>query len=149
MGNQMPASRRSKHDDGTSWLYIAAIILVLIIIASFFLYVELGSPPMGAVPQALGQLASARSGFGFKANTTMLMANNSSQCYLQLVSQCNNNEPSQFVCINQDYRAQAAAELKSLYENSTRACPEFMLSGHISCAVVDGYCTVTRSASGV
>lgn len=79
---------------------------------------------------------------GFHITPQMIASNSSSQCALQLTTFCDNNEPSQFVCVNTAYSSNVSAQYQKIYSGKGQACPQFLLAGRLSCAVSGGYCTV-------
>jgi len=79
---------------------------------------------------------------GFSLNQSMFRANSSSQCSRQLISGCDNNVPSQFICVNNSFIDTVSGQRSSIYSNNSRACPDFIETGTLSCAVQAGYCVV-------
>ena len=85
---------------------------------------------------------------GFTVNLTTFREVNASQCQLEPISYCNNNEPGQFVCINSKFASGFEAQRNMTFANKPRACPLFILAGNISCAFENGYCIVTDTYPG-
>lgn len=86
---------------------------------------------------------SRNAGYNFTANE--FAANTSSQCSLSLITPCDNNVPSQFVCINSAYSEIYTTQSNQIYSNFSsggHACPLFLLAGLVSCGTQDGYCVV-------
>ena len=83
---------------------------------------------------------SASAGFSLLANK--FHANSASECSKQRISPCDNNMPSQFICVNQQYADQISGQYISIY-TTPQACPQFLEAGTISCGLDDGYCVVT------
>ncbi len=78
---------------------------------------------------------------GFKLTQVMFYANSSSVCSKQLISPCDNNEPSQFICVNQNYATQVSAQHSSIY-SSREICPMFYMVGSVTCGLDNNYCVV-------
>lgn len=89
---------------------------------------------------------SISAGFNLTANPFHL--NFSQNCVLFQISQCDNNIPAQFVCINNASYSYFASQKKALSNNRSYVCPDFFMQGHISCAVQNGYCVVQDSILG-
>ncbi len=85
---------------------------------------------------------------GFTVNLTTFYVISGSQCVRESISYCNNNEPSQFVCINSRYSGKFTAQRSKIYSNKSRACPLFVLAGNISCTAENYYCAVTDTYPG-
>lgn len=83
---------------------------------------------------------------GFNLNSTLFRANMPSDCSLQLISQCDNNVPSQFICVNSVYSAQVRSQYAALYNGKSHICPMYVAFGNVSCGLEQGYCVVTDSA---
>ena len=127
------------------YLLAAAIALLIIYVGVYLWHNSLVSTVgvSGPIPpNAQNEIANA-SVSGFEITSQMLASDNSSQCSLEQISFCNNNEPSQFVCVNQAYASNVNAQYKLIYAGRGQACPEFVLAGHISCTISAGYCAVT------
>lgn len=89
---------------------------------------------------------SNSTGYNFTAND--FASNSSANCALSIISNCNNNEPDQFVCLNSaaynnSYIAGRFAQELNL---TGKICPQFLLVGTISCTTLNGYCVVTHSS---
>lgn len=80
---------------------------------------------------------------GFTLNASMFYASSSSECSKEQISSCDNNVPSQFICVNQQYAVIVSSQYNSLYSTPV-ACPQFFMAGNISCSIVDNYCTVVK-----
>jgi hypothetical protein len=88
---------------------------------------------------------SVNAGYNFTPND--FRSASSAQCLLVLISPCDNNNPSQFVCINSAYNEIYAQQHANLSRNGG-ACPDYELAGSVSCTSSSNYCEVTRSAFG-
>jgi hypothetical protein len=131
------------------YLLAAAIALLLIYVGVYLWHNSLVSTVgvSGPIPpNAQNEIANA-SVSGFEITSQMLASDNSSQCSLEQISFCNNNEPSQFVCVNQRYAANVSTQRVLMYAGRGEACPEFMLAGRLSCTSSAGYCTVVDNRS--
>lgn len=84
---------------------------------------------------------------GFLVNQSEFYSSSASQCSLELIDGCDNNEPSQFICVNQNYSSQISTQRMNIY-SSSEVCPDFMLAGTLSCALQGNYCVVMRSGPG-
>lgn len=78
---------------------------------------------------------------GFSLDEAMFYASSSSGCSKQRISQCDNNVPSQFICINQQYAGNVSSQYDEIYAKPG-ACPEFLLAGSVYCGLDGGYCVV-------
>ncbi|MDE1768183.1 MAG: hypothetical protein KGH64_02665 [Candidatus Micrarchaeota archaeon] len=78
---------------------------------------------------------------GFSVNLTVFLPNAQSACTLQLISPCNNNVASQFICINPIYKQALGAQYQQLYPPG-HACPMYLVAGNISCAIQYSHCVV-------
>ncbi len=85
---------------------------------------------------------------GFTLNQTVFYSNSSLDCSRQLISYCDNNVPSQFVCVNQRYSALVSSQYNLTHKN-LQACPMFLMAGTVSCGVQDGYCVVMESSPNI
>lgn len=85
---------------------------------------------------------------GFNVNLATFSAMNVSQCQLEQISYCNNNEPGQFVCINSNFASGFEAQRNAAFADKSRACPLFILARNIGCAVANDYCVVTDTYPG-
>jgi hypothetical protein len=84
---------------------------------------------------------------GFALNRSRFYATSASDCSRQLISWCDNNVPSQFICVNQQSVGVVSSQYKSAHSTPT-ACPDFILAGSVSCGLVNNYCVVTYQKSG-
>ncbi len=116
-----------------------AIVIILLITASVMVIVL-----MNANHQIAGELTTATN-YSFKINDTMLISSFAAQCSLQLVAPCNNNEPSQFVCVNLQYASNMEVQYQSIYPNRS-ICPAFQVEGKLSCGITYNHCVVTQTA---
>ncbi len=101
-------------------------------------------PPInasGSKEVNLAQELNNSAGAGFSLDEGMFHANSSSDCAKELISQCDNNVPSQFVCVNQRYAANVSSQYGAIY-SKPGMCPEFLLAGNVSCGLDDGSCVV-------
>jgi hypothetical protein len=96
---------------------------------------------VNTVAQELEESAGA----GFILNSSAFQANSQAECSRILISPCDNNEPSQFICVNQQYAEAVSSQYKSIYTKQT-ACPEFLMAGTVSCGLIDDYCVVVQQA---
>lgn len=124
---------------------LVAIALLMIPISSTYATTNSTNVSVGAVAVNLtAELNNSRNaGYNFTVNE--FAADTSSQCSLSLITPCNNNVPSQFVCINSTYSEIYAAQSNQIYSNFTfgrHVCPLFLLAGLVSCGTQDGYCVV-------
>jgi hypothetical protein len=88
---------------------------------------------------------SAAQGFNFTSND--FAAGQSSSCALALITACGNNAPGQYVCVN-DASYYTYQQQRQVIDNVASACPQYLLSGRLSCVSVNGYCEVERNTSG-
>ncbi len=102
----------------------------------------------GTVAVNLTQELKNAAADGFTLTQSMFYANSSSACSKQQITACNNNVPSQFVCVNQQYAGLVSSQWKSIYPFPT-PCPLFLMAGTASCGVSDGYCVVLQTGSEV
>lgn len=85
---------------------------------------------------------SHASAFGIAIGTPQFSCSSGSQCDKLLVSKCDNNLPSQFICINNKYYGQYLNLTNG--ENKTGyVCPLFLVAGNIGCSCISSYCTET------
>ncbi len=84
--------------------------------------------------------------YGFALNASAFASYNASGCSLQLVSGCNNNVPSQFVCVNSAYAGEVAGQYANIYRQP-RVCAAYFMEGTLGCAVSSGYCVVTKATT--
>ena len=84
----------------------------------------------------------------FSLNEAMFHANSSSACSKQLITPCDNNVPSQFICINEQYAGTVSLEYHGIYR-TPGACPEFLLGGNVYCGLDDNYCVVEHGTGPV
>jgi len=125
---------------------LAAAIIVALFWGGVYLWsnsLTTSKGTSGAMPANVENSIGNATASGFHITPQMAAANSSSQCSLQQVTFCDNNEPSQFVCVNQAYASNVNAQYKLIYAGRGQACPEFVLAGHISCTISAGYCAVT------
>ena len=83
---------------------------------------------------------------GFTLNQTVFYSNSSFGCSKLLIVYCDNNVPSQFICVNQKYSALVLSQYNQTHQ-VRQACPMFLMAGTVSCGVSDNYCVVTESLS--
>lgn len=74
------------------------------------------------------------SGFGIYLNSSAFSCGYSNACKKVLVASCNNNLPSQSVCINPSYYDQYLQQYNAKYGNHTYACPAYVMAGNVSCS---------------
>ena len=101
----------------------------------------------GTLVVSLAQELNNSAGAGFTLNRSIFYAASSPVCSKELISGCDNNEPSQFVCINSRYSGALSGQYKGIYANSGRVCPEFLEAGNVYCGTLGNYCVVYRSNS--
>ncbi len=104
-----------------------------------------GAPPANAtvavtMQQELNNSAQA----GFNIGQSELYSTSASRCSRELISACDNNVPSQFVCVNAQYASQVQLQYQSIYANP-EVCPQFLMAGTVSCGIAQDYCVVQRS----
>lgn len=87
---------------------------------------------------------SAAAGYNFTANS--FEANSSTACSLAQISKCDNNLPSQFVCINSTNEQSYLLQHQNLEGNGT-VCPQYVLAGFLYCQVQNGACVVARNST--
>ncbi len=88
---------------------------------------------------------SGLAGYNFTQND--FSVSSPSQCVRVLISNCDNNNPSQFLCINGAYKSSYEQQHADLSFNESGFCPEYILAGYISCAMQSNYCVVTRNSN--
>jgi hypothetical protein len=122
--------------------HVAAIAAVVIIVAAIIVYALYAFPAITAIgtqatvyPYQNETLFASRN--GYTLNSSKFQCGYSSQCAKVQVSPCNNNEPSQFICINSAY----AGKLANSTSGSASVCPQYLLAGVISCRCTSNYCT--------
>ncbi|MDE1860409.1 MAG: hypothetical protein KGH72_01700 [Candidatus Micrarchaeota archaeon] len=81
---------------------------------------------------------------GFTVNQSVFNATSASQCYLQLISGCDNNVPNQFICPNMAYKVELSQQYSLTYPKA-EICPDYMLAGKLGCALQNGRCVVQES----
>lgn len=74
---------------------------------------------------------------GYTIGSSAFSCSSTSQCVRVLITQCDNNNPSQFICINSAY----LNKFNNMTKNGSVICPQYMLAGVISCACASNYCT--------
>jgi hypothetical protein len=84
---------------------------------------------------------------GFQLNSSQFYSTSSAQCTRESISGCNNNVPSQFICVNSQYAGAVASQHQTIYATPT-VCPDFLMAGYVSCVAVQGYCEVASSQMG-
>jgi regulatory protein YycI of two-component signal transduction system YycFG len=81
----------------------------------------------------------------FNTNQSMFYATSFSDCSRQQITQCDNNVPDQFICVNSQYSSYISAQYRQLYGNQSAVCPDFILAGSIACGISANYCVVISS----
>lgn len=125
---------------------IAVAILVLWIIGCV-------SAPVGPIPEDVRRELNNTQHYGFNITSDMLAASLPSECTLVQVDYCNNNEPNQFVCVNEAYASNLKGQYGRIYNTTYPqmspgyVCPMFIAMGKLSCGLSGGYCTVIQSNS--
>jgi hypothetical protein len=144
--------------DNTVLILAVAIVLVVLIIA-YTIYSKPPTnppapptkPPAGLIPLDVQAELNNTKGYGFDITYDMLAANLPSQCALIQAYYCNNNDPKQFVCVNEAYASNLKAQYGGLYHTiypqmrPGYVCPMFLLGGNLSCVLSSGYCVVKIS----
>lgn len=86
---------------------------------------------------------SLAQGFNFTAGD--FQSTSTAACVRALITGCDNNNPSQFVCLNSSaYNNAYLPQEQNNTSNKAHACPEYMLAGVVGCASVNDYCVVTH-----
>jgi hypothetical protein len=75
---------------------------------------------------------------GYALNGSTFSCRFGYQCTKVLITRCDNNNPSQFVCINSAYLADFSNMSRT---NGSVVCPQYLLAGTISCECASNYCT--------
>jgi hypothetical protein len=75
---------------------------------------------------------------GYTLSSSAFSCSSALQCVKVLIAQCDNNNPSQFICINSAHLGEFSNMTKN---NGSVACPQYMLAGTISCSCTFNYCT--------
>jgi hypothetical protein len=103
----------------------------------------------GTVAVTLFQEVNNSIAAGFNLSKSAFHANSSSECSLQLIGPCDNNIPSQFICINRQYNRTVSSQYGAIYTMHPRACPEFFMTGTVSCGLVNNSCVVISQKSSL
>ena len=101
-------------------------------------------PGNGTAAENLQQELNNSSQDGFSLNQTVFYSTSPSQCSRQQITGCDNNEPSQFICVNSQYANLVMSQYHLIYSRPT-ICPEFYAAGDLSCGTVQNYCVVLNS----
>jgi hypothetical protein len=137
---------------GVAYIYMTiAVDMRVIVLSGIGPASQAGMQPQGnaAIALNLQQELNSSMQAGFTLNSTAFESSSAQSCSLQQISACNNNEPSQFVCVNSVYAARVRSQYSVLYNSSAYMCPEFTVPGVLGCAVQEGYCVVTVSNASV
>ncbi|MCL5440735.1 MAG: hypothetical protein M1448_02540 [Candidatus Marsarchaeota archaeon] len=136
-------------------LALVYIITVVFIAAMYYLFTaaipgrltathnQTPVPPNTTLYSYSNEISHA-SAFGIGIGASQFSCSSSLQCAKLLLSRCDNNLPSQFICINGKYYGQYLNLTKG--ENKTGyLCPMFLVMGNIGCSCISSYCTETYS----
>ena len=127
---------------GIAYLYIS--LAVTLQQASLSASQQAQQNSTAVVASDLQQEMNSSAQYGFVLGSGAYASQNASGCSLQLIGGCNNNAPSQFVCVNSAYVGNVSGQYARLYSQQ-RVCPAYMLPGTLGCGVSGGYCVVTRT----
>lgn len=108
---------------------------------------EPANPQSNTIAVNLTQELKNSAKAGFILNESMFYANSGSECSRQLISQCDNNEPDQFICVNQQYSGAVSSQYGSAYPAPV-ACPMFLMAGNVSCGLAGNHCVVVHQGFG-
>lgn len=81
---------------------------------------------------------------GYALNQTIFRVNSQSECSIELIAYCNNNVPTQFICVNSAHAFYVAAQYNQTH-SVHQACPQYFEAGTLGCAVQGNYCVVTST----
>lgn len=82
---------------------------------------------------------------GLYLNKSAFASSSYPACAKVLISSCDNNVPSQFLCVGAYYADEVTQEAQGADANKPHVCPMFVEAGSIACGVSAGYCVVTDS----
>ena len=99
------------------------------------------TPPNATIAVNLTMELNNSEQAGFNLVQSMFYVNSSSECSKQLISACDNNVPSQFICINGLYSENVSSQYQRIY-TTPQACPMFLMVGNLSCGIASNYCVV-------
>jgi len=87
---------------------------------------------------------SLASGFNFTVGD--FQSTSSAACVRAQITRCNNNNPSQFVCLNSSAYSNAYLPQQQNNTNDSKgfACPDYLLAGVVGCESLNNYCVVTH-----
>lgn len=106
---------------------------------------EPAGPANGTVAADISQELNYSAQDGFNLSMGTFRAGSASDCVKELAGRCDNNVPSQHICINQQYAALFASQYKEIYPRPV-PCPLFMMAGTLSCGLDGGYCVVVSQS---
>lgn len=137
----------NKNMSQRTYVLIAAIALLIALASSFGATTNASNATSASIAVNLtSELNNSRaSGYNFTSNE--FAANSPAQCSLSLITRCDNNVPSQFICINIEYNQTYSSQTSKINSNlsSGYACPEYVLAGIVSCGISQGDCVVLKS----
>lgn len=81
---------------------------------------------------------------GFNLTKGDFQSNSSLACVRALIDKCDNNNPSQFVCLNSSAYNQSYLPQKNASNSTGYACPQYFLAGVVGCATQNNYCVVVH-----
>ena len=127
-------------------LVITAVVLILAVTFLMYRGGELSvltpsNNSSGTVAVNLAQELQNSAQAGFNLNESMFYASSLSECSMQQISQCDNNAPNQFICVNQQYNATVSSQYRNIYSTPAE-CPMYIMEGNVSCGLVGNYCAV-------
>jgi hypothetical protein len=88
---------------------------------------------------------SLAASYGENVPITWFSCTSSSDCTDVLAATCDNNIPSQHICINSKYYGAFESEHNSTFQNSTHVCPLYFMNSNITCSCAENYCTENYS----
>lgn len=118
------------------------LILFSIILLPFTLATSAGSTHSNNTTINVQQELNASASAGFNFTMQTFASSSASDCLLVQITPCNNNNPSQFVCINSAYYQSYLNQTQRIVKPGV-VCPMYEIQGTISCGFESGYCIVT------
>jgi hypothetical protein len=139
-----------KIDSGVLLLAVAIVLVVSVIVYTLYSKPPTNTP-VGLIPADVQAELNNTKAYGFDITYDMLAANLPSQCALIQAYYCNNNDPKQFVCVNEAYASNLKAQYGEIYKTTYPqmrpgyVCAMVLLGGNLSCGLSSGYCIVKVS----
>lgn|GEM_PF-2168875 len=130
-----------------------AFVVLILMVATMLSGLHLAAQTLGnasnninstVVAVNLGEELNNSHAAGFNFVPSNFQSNSSVECIKALISVCDNNNPSQFVCLNSAAYNQTYLphEQNKANSNGVVACPDYLEAGEVACASQNGYCVV-------